>query len=50
VTRIIGALKALTGSVFHRRAGKITVGFVVAFYQALGPAYPDAERIYVIAR
>lgn len=48
VTRILGALNALTGSVFHRRAGKITVGFLVAFYQALCQAYPDAERIYVI--
>jgi len=48
VTRILGALNALTGGVFHRRAGKITVGFLVAFYQALCQAYPDAERIYVI--
>lgn len=48
VTRILGALNALTGSVFHRRAGKITVGFLVAFYQALCRAYPDAERIDVI--
>ena len=45
VTRILGALNALTGGVFHRRASKITVGFLVAFYQALCPAYPDAERI-----
>jgi hypothetical protein len=35
VTRVIGALKALTGGVFYRRASKITVGFLVAFYQAL---------------
>lgn len=48
VTRLLGALNALTGSVFHRRAEKITVGFLVAFYQALCQAYPDAERIYVI--
>lgn len=48
VTRIVGALNALTGGVFHRRASKITVGFLVAFYQALCQAYPDAERIYVI--
>jgi hypothetical protein len=48
VTRILGALNALAGGAFHRRAGKITVGFLVAFYQALCPAYPDAERIYVI--
>jgi len=48
VTRIVGALNALTGGVFHRRASKITVGFLVVFYQALCRAYPDAERIYVI--
>jgi transposase len=48
VTRILGALNALTGGVFYRRASKITVGFLVAFYQALCQAYPDAERIYVI--
>ena len=48
VTRIVGALNALTGGVFHRRASKITVSFLVAFYQALCRAYPDAERIYVI--
>lgn len=48
VTRILGALNALTGGVFYRRAGKITVGFLVAFYQALCLADPDAERIYVI--
>jgi len=48
VTRVLGVLNALTGGVFHRRASKITVGFLVAFYQALCQAYPDAERIYVI--
>ena len=48
VTRVLGVLNALTGGVFHRRASKITVGFLVAFYQALCRAYPDAERIYVI--
>jgi len=45
VTRILGALNARTGSVFHRRASKITVGFLVAFYRARCQAYPDAERI-----
>ena len=48
ITRIVGALNALTGGVFHRRASKITIGFLVVFYQALCRAYPDAERIYVI--
>ena len=48
LTRIVGALNALTGGVFHRRASTITVGFLVVFYQALCRAYPDAERIYVI--
>lgn len=48
VTRIVGALNALTGGVFYRRASKITVGFLVAFYRALCQAYPGAERIYVI--
>jgi len=48
ITRIVGALNALTGGVFHRRASTITVGFLVVFYQALCRAYPDAERIYVI--
>ena len=41
-------MNALTGSVHHRRASKITLGFLVAFYQALYRTYPDAERIYVI--
>lgn len=48
VTRVLGVLNALTGAVFHRRASKITVAFLVLFYQALCRAYPDAERIYVI--
>jgi len=48
VTRVLGVLNALTGAVFHRRASKITVAFLVVFYQALCRAYPDAERIYVI--
>lgn len=48
VTRILGALNALTGGVFHRRASKITVAFLVGFYRALCQAYLDAERIYVI--
>ena len=48
VTRILGALNALTGGVFYRRASKITGSFLVAFYQALCRAYPDAERIDVI--
>jgi hypothetical protein len=45
ITRIVEASNALTGDVFHRRASKITVGFLVVFYQALCRAYPDAERI-----
>jgi len=48
VTRVLGVLNALTGAVFHQRASKITVAFLVMFYQALCRAYPDAERIYVI--
>ncbi len=48
VTRIVGALNALTGAVVHRRASKITVAFLVVFYHALCRAYPEAERIYVI--
>jgi DDE superfamily endonuclease len=48
VTRILGALNALTGGVFYRRASKITVSFLVAFYQARCLAHPDAERIDVI--
>ena len=48
VTRILGVLNAHTGRVFHRRASKITVHFLVAFYQALCRSYPNAERIYVI--
>ncbi|HOW75480.1 MAG TPA: hypothetical protein PK959_06040 [Candidatus Competibacteraceae bacterium] len=48
VTRLLGTLNALTGGVFYRRASKIAVGFLVAFYQALCQAYPDAERIDVI--
>ena len=37
VTRLIGALNVLTGRVFHRRAGKITVGFLVAFIAVTDP-------------
>lgn len=48
LTRVIGALNALTGQVFHRRASKITVAFLVQFYQGLWAAYPGVERIYVI--
>lgn len=48
MTRLRGALNALTGGVCYRRASQITVSFLVAFYQALCLAHPDAERIDVI--
>jgi transposase len=48
LTRILGVLDALSGRVVYRRGSKITVAFLVAFYQALRAAYPQATRIYVI--
>lgn len=48
LSRVLGALNALTGKVIYRRATRITLALLVQFYQALREAYPQAECIYVI--
>lgn len=47
-TRLVGALDHQTGRVCYRRAARVGVGELVAFYQQLRAAYPAAARIYVV--
>ncbi|MFN8423403.1 MAG: IS630 family transposase [Anaerolineae bacterium] len=47
LTRVVATLDALSGQVVFRR-GRVTTTALVAFFQQLRAAYPDAERIYVI--
>jgi hypothetical protein len=46
--RIIGALNALTGRVDYLDGYIVGRAKVIAFYQQLAQAYPDATRIYVV--
>lgn len=46
-TRVVATLDALSGRVVFRR-GRVTTFALVAFFQQLRAAYPDAQRIYVI--
>ena len=46
--RLVGCLNALTGQVHFRQRSKIGVVQLVAFYQELAAAYPEAETIYVV--
>lgn len=48
VTRVVATLDARDGRVCQARRSHITVAALVAFYQALVVAYPDAERLYVV--
>lgn len=48
VTRLTGTLDPQDGRVVVQRASLITVRALVAFYQDLVAAYPDAERIWLI--
>lgn len=47
-TRIVGTLDPQDGRVVSRRASRITVAQLVAFYQDLVAAYPDADRLFII--
>ncbi|HEU5102636.1 MAG TPA: transposase [Roseiflexaceae bacterium] len=46
-TRVVATLAAHDGRVVFRR-GRVSIDALVAFYQQLRAAYPDAERIYVV--
>jgi hypothetical protein len=46
--RIVGSLDVVTGQVVVRRANTISLATLVAFYQQLRAAYPQAERIFVV--
>lgn len=46
--RIVGSLDVVTGRVVTRRANTISLATLVAFYQHLRAAYPQAERIFVV--
>lgn len=48
LTRLVGALNAVSGQVTYRRASKITMSTLVQLYQDVRAVYPAAERIYVI--
>ncbi len=47
-SRIIATLGVYDGRVIYLRSSKITVDRLVAFYQQVCAAYPDAERIDVV--
>lgn len=46
LTRMVATLDALSGRVVFRR-GRVTTYALVAFFQQLRAAYPDAEQIHV---
>lgn len=48
LTRVVATLQHGTGQVVFRRASKIRIATLVAFYQDLRAAYPTAERISVV--
>lgn len=48
LTRLTATLDPLDGRVVPRRCHRVTVAELVAFYQQLVAAYPQAERIYLI--
>jgi hypothetical protein len=47
-SRIVGALDAGTGQLHSLRAAKLTVPRLVAFYQQVRAAYPEAERLWLV--
>lgn len=47
-TRLVGALDACLGRVLFRQASKIGINELVALYQQIASAYPQAERIWVV--
>jgi transposase len=48
LTRVVATLDAADGRVRMARRSHITVATLVAFYQTLVAAYPEAERLYVV--
>jgi hypothetical protein len=48
LTRAVGALDVSSGQVVWRQGWKVGIKELVAFYEQLRAAYPDAERLYVI--
>jgi transposase len=48
VTRIAATLDVTDGRVLYRRTSAFSVAEMVAFYQQLVAAYPQAERLYLI--
>ncbi len=47
-TRLVGALDACLGRVLFRQASKMGINELVALYQQMASAYPQAERIWVV--
>lgn len=47
-TRLVGALDACSGRLLFRQASKIGINELVALYQQIACAYPQAERIWVV--
>lgn len=48
MSRVVGALNALTGQVSYRQAAHIGVRELRAFYTQLREAYPQAEVVYAV--
>lgn len=48
LTRIVATLDPRDGRVVYRRASRLAIDQLVAFYQDLVAAYPQAERFYVV--
>jgi hypothetical protein len=46
--RVVATLCDQDGRVVFRRANKITIETLIAFFQQLCAAYPEAQRIYVV--
>lgn len=46
--RIAAALDALRGQVVYRQARRLTLSELVAFYEQIAAAYPQAETIYLV--
>lgn len=46
--RVAAVMDAITGRVLYRQRSKIGRKELVAFYQQIRAAYPDAERIYLV--
>jgi transposase len=47
-TRVVGTLDAHSGRVLSQQGSKVGIKQLVAFYQQVRAAYPDAQRIWIV--